>query len=117
MEGTNYATIVRSPKLPRNTTHDDSESIPIPIPAPRILLSSQVAVESEAANDSHVDRTKQACQSIINSGGVMAVSEDLKFYMKKFKDSNGDYKYKCKICNSVHNSYGEVKAHIETEHE
>ena len=117
MEGTSYATIVRSPKLPRNTAHDDSESIPIPVPAPRILLSSQVAVESETTNDSYIDRTKQACQSIINSDGVVAINEDLKFYMKKFKDSKGDYKYKCKICNSVHNSYGEVKTHIEANHE
>ena len=41
--------------------------------------------------------------------------KSIKLHMKKFKDLEG-YEYKCKLCETVFLSYGDLKSHVEEKH-
>ena len=90
----NYATIVRSPKSKRH--NDTTPTAPVPVSTPTIKYVP--------------------CQTTDNSKEESTPQTDPKLLMKKFKDMDGAYKYKCKLCDLIYDTYGEVKTHIEDIH-
>ena len=98
LEGTNYATIVRSPWFARQNVTPDSESKVKPVSAPRISILSGTAPVDKPIYELCKTRSEDILSPLDDSA---LSSKDPKIFMKKFKDLEGDYKYKCKLCTSV----------------
>ena len=114
LEGTGYATIVRSPCMTRYTMQKESTPSSNPTPTPRIILSSKLAVANDVIDDSCGDTDHDDITESSHDNKLTA--KDPTLYIKKFKDLEGDYRYKCKLCSSIYNSYGDVKIHIDKVH-
>ena len=104
MGGKEYATILKSPKVSRNS---HLEGTPKPVATPRVSFQL------------HRAPTEDSIQIPVNSKGDLPSEEadikTIKLHMKKFKDLKG-YKYKWKLCETVLHSYGDLKSHIEEKH-
>lgn len=104
MGAKDYATILKSPKVSR-TSHLDGT--PKPVAIPRVFFQLPSAP------------TEDSIQIPVNSKDDLPLEEpdikSIKLHMKKFKDLEG-YKYKCKLCETVFPSYGDLKWHIEEKH-
>ena len=99
-----YATIVRSPKTVRNSHYGGSSK---PVSTPKVSFQLPTAP------------TDDSIQIPISSVSDLPIEEaeikSIKLHMKKFKDIEG-YKYKCKLCEIIFLSYGDLKSHIEDKH-
>ena len=99
-----YATILRSPKVTRGSHYGGT---PKPIITPKVSFQLPTAP------------TDDSIQIPINSVSDLLIEEaeikSIKLHMKKFKDMEG-YKYKCKLCETIFLSYGDLKSHIEDKH-
>ena len=99
-----YATIVKSPKIMRNSHYGGT---PRPVATPKVSFQLPTAP------------TEDSIQIPVNSITDLPMKEAdiryIKLHMKKFKDLEG-YKYKCKLCETIFLSYGDLKSHIEDKH-
>ena len=99
-----YATILRSPKVAKGVQHGGTAK---PVATPRVSFQLPTAP------------TDDSIQIPIHSVSDLPIEEaelkSIKLHMKKFKDMEG-YKYKCKLCETIFLSYGDLKSHIEDKH-
>ena len=99
-----YATILRSPKLVKGSNFGGT---PKPVKPPTVSFQLPTAP------------TDDSIQIPITSVSDLPVEEaelkSIRLHMKKFKDLEG-YKYKCKLCETIFLSYGDLKSHIEDKH-
>ena len=104
MGAKDYAPILKSPKVSRNSHLDGT---PKPVPTPRVSFQLPSAP------------TEDSIQIPVNSKDDLPLEEadikNIKLHKKKLKDLEG-YKYKCKLCETVFLSYGDLKSHIEEKH-
>ena len=99
-----YATILRSPKIVRGSNIGGAAKS---VKAPTVTFQLPTAP------------TDDSIQIPITSVSDLPIEEtelkSIKLHMKKFKDLEG-YKYKCKLCETIFLSYGDLKSHIEDKH-